>query len=235
MRGVFITGTDTGVGKTLVSCGLAAALSRSGRTVGVMKPIETGCEPAPSGGLRAADAEALHFYSGASTSPDDVCPQRFAEPLAPEVAAQRAGVTVDLDKIDSSFRRIAAGADFVIVEGAGGLLVPIAGGVCMADLAARFELPLLVVVGSKLGAINHARLTYECARARQLDVYGYVINFLSPGADLAADTNIEVLRGLLGEPRAIIAWQSRGLESTPSHRDQLAALFAERFDLKRLP
>lgn len=235
MRGVFTTGTDTGVGKTLVSCGIAAALRASGSRVGVIKPIETGCDAGPDGGLHAADAELLRFFAGSDDEPGDVCPERFAEPLAPEVAARRAGRSVDLARIETAFRRIAGRADYVIAEGAGGLLVPIAPGVMMADLAKSLQLPLLLVVGSKLGAINHALLTVECARARGVALCGYVVNFVTPAGDLAAETNVETLRSLLGPPLGIIPWQTEPIAPTPTRRDSLATLFAARLDLAKLP
>ena len=233
MRGVFVTGTDTGVGKTMVACGLAAALRRQGSRVGVIKPIETGCDSGPDG-LRAADAEALRFFAESGDPAECVCPQRFAEPLAPEVAARRAGSSVDLVRIRAAFDRVAGGADFVIAEGAGGLLVPIADNVSMADLAKSMDLPLLIVVGSKLGAINHALLTVDCARRRGLDVRGYVVNFPAGGADVAADTNVEVLRRHLGPPLGVIPWQPQGLVLTPEGRAALAALFSARIDLAAL-
>ena len=233
-RGLFITGTDTGVGKTLVTCGLAAALRARGVCVGVMKPIETGCAAGPGGELRAADAEALAWFAGSTAAPTDICPIRFAEPLAPSAAAARAGVAIDLGRIDQAFARVSAGADFVLVEGAGGLLVPIAPGVSMAELALRLGLPLLVVVGNKLGAINHARLTCEVARARGLELRGWALNCLTPGPDLAADTNAGALRDLLGPPLAVIPWQPEGIILGEAARDHLGAVLAEHCDLSDL-
>ena len=235
MRGFFITGTDTGVGKTQVTCGLAAALHRAGHRVGVIKPVETGCAPSSTGGaLRAADAEALRFFAASPHAPDVICPQRFAEPLAPAVAARRAGTEVDLEAIRSAFAQISTTSDVILAEGAGGLLVPITDEVLMADLAAVLELPVLVVVGSKLGAINHALLTFESARSRGLGVAGYVLNFPTRGSDIAAETNVEELRRLLGEPLGVIPFQPAGLRQTEDGRAALAALFHEHCDLARL-
>lgn len=234
MRGLFVTGTDTGVGKTMVACGLAAALRRRGCRVGVLKPVETGCAMGRQGEMLAADAEALRFFSETSDPSSIVCPQRFAEPLAPEVAAERAGTAVNLDLVRAAFDQVSSGADFVIAEGAGGLLVPVAPGVAMADLAKSLGLPVLLVVGSKLGAINHALLSAEAIRQRGLELVGYVVNFLSPEADLAAETNVAVLHHHLGPPLGVIPWQAEGLPLEADRRAGLASLFAERIDLDAL-
>lgn len=234
MAGFFVTGTDTGVGKTMVSCGLAAALRREGYRVGVIKPAETGCARAADGGLIAADAELLRFFAESPDAPALICPQRFEEPLAPEVAARRAGSAVDMAAILSAHGRIAGAADVTIVEGAGGLLVPLTPEATMADLARSLGLPVLLVVGSKLGAINHALLSAEVIRARGLGWAGYVINFLGPGPDIAAETNVEVLTRHLGPPLGIIPWQDECLVASEARRAELAALFAERIDLASL-
>ena len=234
MSGLFVTGTDTGVGKTMVACGLAAALQQKGHRVGVLKPAETGCEPGGDGRLRAADAEALSFFAGSSDDPAVICPQRFADPLAPEMAAERAGTRVDVDAIHTAFAQVSARAEVTIVEGAGGLLVPLTADVTMADLAQALGLPVLLVIGSKLGAINHALLTAECVRRRGLGWLGYVVNFLTPEADLAAETNVEMLRRHLGPALGIIPWQAEGLSQTPARRSDLASLFRQRVDLDAL-
>jgi len=234
MRGVFVTGTDTGVGKTFVSCVLAAGLRARGLRVGVMKPFETGCAPAPDGGRIAADAEALRHFAGSTAAADDVCPVRLAEPLAPQVAAERAGVAIDLHPVHAAYARIRAAADFVLVEGAGGLLVPITTSVTMADLAQELDLSLLVVVGSKLGALNHALLTCEVARGRGLRLAGYVVNFPSPGSDVAADTNVAVLARRLGPPLGVLPFAEAAAAPAPENRARLAALAEQRLDLDRL-
>lgn len=202
--------------------------------VAVMKPIETGCEATAAGGLRAADAEALRFFADAADHPDLICPIRFAEPLAPQVAAERAGVAIDLERIRTAFEQLAAGAEIVLVEGAGGLLVPIAPGFAMADLARTLDLPVLVVVGSKLGAINHAMLTCEVARGRGLALVGYAVNFPTPASDIAAATNVAILRELLGPPLGVFPWQADAALLTGANRDRLAALGREQVDLDRL-
>jgi dethiobiotin synthetase len=200
-RGLLVTGTDTGVGKTFVGCALAAALSGRMR-VGVLKPVETGCREVGSE-LFADDAARLRDAAGPEAdflSLDLVCPHRYAEPLAPWVAAERTGRPVSLDLVRECYDRLASLSDVVLVEGAGGLLVPLTGRFSFADLAADLALPLLVVVGSRLGAINQALLTLECARGRGLAVSGFVMNQLTPQSDLAERTNAEALRRLTDVP-----------------------------------
>ena len=192
-RGVFVTGTDTGVGKTLVACALLRGLRARGVDAGAMKPIETGVGPA--GPL---DALALREAAGADDALDLVCPQRFALPAAPTVAAAAEGRSVDLALIRRAFGALAARHACVIVEGAGGLLVPAAEGVSMADLARELGLPLLLVARARLGTINHTRLSLEVARARGLAVTGVVISHgvtPLPASDLA---NLDALRAELG-------------------------------------
>jgi dethiobiotin synthetase len=195
---LLITGTDTGVGKTLVGCALASALAETYR-VAVFKPAETGCRLV-DGELVPEDALQLRAAARSDAALELVCPFRFAEPLAPWVAAERAGRAIDPDRIADCFRRLASFADFVIVETAGGLLVPLTRTYGYADLAADLELPLLVVVASRLGAINQTLLTVECARGRGLQVLGYVLNQVSAEGDVAQETNAEALARLVGAP-----------------------------------
>jgi dethiobiotin synthetase len=190
MAGLFITGTDTGVGKTFIARGIAAVLRARGQRVGVMKPVETGC-----GGTiprRPADALALRAAAGSRLPPDRICPYPLDAPLAPDVAARLENTRIDPAVIVAAFRAMRAAHDVTLVEGAGGLLVPIADRYVMADLARDLDLPLLVVVDSKLGAINHTLLTLEAAAARGLAVCGYVLNHAA-AADEAAATNASVL------------------------------------------
>ena len=223
--GVLITGTDTGVGKTVVGCGLAAALTARGKRVGVLKPAETGC-PQRRDGLYPQDAARLAAFAHSSLPLDEVCPYRFAPPLAPSVAAELAGRRIDSGRIAEHFRRQAASHDVVIVEGAGGLLVPLHGRYAFADLAVELRLPVVVVVGSKLGALNHALLTFECAQARGLPLLGYILNHPSPDSDLAIQTNARTLAGLTDVPCL------GQLPFVPLHNDVAAdrALLGRQFD-----
>lgn len=198
-RGLFVTGTDTGVGKTLVACALLRALRARGRDPAGMKPIETGV--GPDGPL---DALALRAAAGDLDPLDDVCPQRFALPAAPSVAAAAEGRSIELWAVQRAFERLGARHDCVIVEGAGGLLVPVAEQKCMADLARDLELPVLVVARAALGTINHTLLTLEAAVARGLSVAGVVISHAGGPLSGADAANLEALRraldaALLGE------------------------------------
>jgi len=231
---LFIAGTDTGVGKTTVACGLAAALALGGTRVGVFKPAETGCPPGPDGQRRGEDAYRLQMFSGSDAAPGDVCPYALPEPLAPALAARRAGVRIDLDVLVAAHARITAVHDVTLVEGAGGLLVPLTDSLTFADLAVRLRAPVLVVVASRLGAINHALLTVRAARALGLDVLGYVVNFpLPPGDDVAAHTNVDMLAEWLGPPLGVVPHLG---EVAPTHaeRRRLAELFRQHVRLDAL-
>ena len=195
-RGFFVTGTDTGVGKTVVSCALVRGLRDRGIDVGVMKPIETGVdEHGPQ------DAIALRRAGGDLDPLADICPQRFALPAAPNVAAAVEGQKVDLGLVEAAFRRLSARRAAVVVEGAGGLLAPTTDDETMADLARRLGLPLIVVARASLGTINHTRLTLEFARSVGLEIVGVVICHAGgtlSGADLR---NLGCLRSELGSLR----------------------------------
>jgi len=166
-RGLFISGTDTGVGKTLVSVGLTAALANAGRRVAAMKPCETG---------EGDDAARLVAATGRALDRALTNPYRFPLPAAPEIAARRAGARIELGRIDTAYRTLAADAELTIVEGAGGLLVPLAGALTIADLVARLDLPLLIVARTRLGTINHTLLTAEVARRRGLRLLGVIFS-----------------------------------------------------------
>lgn len=197
--GIFITGTDTGVGKTFVACGLAALLRDAGYRVGVMKPAETGCVE-KEGELFPEDAVRLKEASGSADPLEKICPYRFIDPLAPAVAAERSGITLDIDRIRKIYEGIRAGNDITLVEGAGGLLVPLLPHYTYADLAKLLKLPVLVVAANRLGALNHLLLTLEHASCRGLRVVGYVLNRLDPAPSLAAETNRDALRTLTAAP-----------------------------------
>ena len=191
--GIFVTGTDTGVGKTLVSLALIAAFRKSGLKVGAMKPIETGVED--EGPL---DAIALRDAAGSTDPLATVCPQQFALPAAPNAAASAEGREVDLIAIDAAYEVLAKGRDLMVVEGAGGLLVPIQEEWTMAELARRLDLPLLVVARASLGTINHTALTLEVAASRALPVLGVVISHVDGPISSADASNLLALKQFLG-------------------------------------
>ena len=186
-RAFLVTGTDTGIGKTLVACAIAASLSERMR-VGVLKPAETGCRE-EGGQLVPEDARRLREASACDMPLEVICPFRYAEPLAPWLAAERAGRPIGIERVRECFREIAAASDVVLVESAGGLLVPLTASYSFADLAADLELSLVIVVGSRLGALNQALLTIESARNRGLTISGYVVNQLTRERDLAQQLN----------------------------------------------
>jgi dethiobiotin synthetase len=220
-RSLLITGTDTGVGKTSIGCALAAALTARRLKVGVFKPAETGC-PADAGKYHPHDAALLRYFSESQAEIETVCPYALREPLAPLVAARRAQVEIRVDVIADAYRRISLDHDLTLVEGAGGLLVPIAPGIDYAGLAARLDLPIVVVVASRLGAINHALLTIRYARTLGLRIVGYIVNFPKADADIAADTNIDVLHELLGPPLGVLPFLGP-IEANAATRKHLAA------------
>lgn len=233
-RSLFITGTDTGIGKTTVASALAAALWRRGIDLRVIKPVETGCAAVAGGVLIPADALQLRWAAGRESDPlDSVCPFRFREPLAPGVAAAREGVRLDLATIADAVTAVTRAAPLALVEGAGGIAVPLTQGTTFADLARACELRVLVVVGNRLGAINHARLTVDWVARTDLELAGYVMNTLQPDRDLAAETNIEVLRELLGPPLGVFPYMRPPLR-TDEERLRIADVAEQTLDIARL-
>lgn len=201
MSALVVTGTDTGVGKTLVAAAVVAGLAARGLRVGVAKPVETGCTGTPE------DAAALAGAAAAAEPLEAICPVRLPAPLAPLLAAERAGTAIDAAALVAALRARAAAHDLLVVEGAGGLLVPLTPAVSYADLAAALAAPVLLVVGSRLGAINHALLTLEVLAARGLAAAGYVVSPLAPPGDLATDTNAALLARLTAVPcLGVLPW-----------------------------
>lgn len=192
--GFFITGTDTGVGKTVVAGGLVASLRNSGLDIGVMKPIETGFS------LRSSDALFLKRMAGVDDPLDSVTPYRLKHPLSPFTAAQIEGISIRLEKIRQAYRRLLKKHQAVFVEGAGGFLVPITHKVTMADLALRLNLPLLIVARTNLGTLNHTLLTVEVAKRRGAKVAGVIFNHLVQRSGLAERTNASVIKDFLSVP-----------------------------------
>jgi dethiobiotin synthetase len=194
---LFVIGTDTGVGKTVVSASLLAAVVARGGTASAFKPAESGCMPGPSGPV-PTDAELLRRAAGGHQDLADVCPYRFEAEVAPGVAAERAGAFIDFERVAETVSAARTRRpDLLVVEGAGGLLVPFGAGRTTADLAARLELPLLVVARAGLGTINHTLLTVEVARARGLRVAAVVLNDPAPTgepAELVASNAEEIER-----------------------------------------
>ena len=205
-KGIFITGTDTGVGKTIVSATLARLLADKGIKVGVMKPVTCGCSER-DGRLVSDDAELLAWSAGIEVS-QEIAPYLLREPVAPSVAAEKERVKIEFSRILAAYHRLADEHDFVLVEGAGGLMVPLAGGLLVADLVKLLGLPLLVVARPDLGTVNHTLLTCFAARELGLVVKGTIIsNYpLKPSAaEASAPHLIDSLSGvpLLGRFPAV--------------------------------
>ncbi len=199
MRGLLVTGTDTGVGKTVVTAALCLALRRRGLDAGIVKPVQSGSRAADPGG----DAMLLKSWAGLSEDPEEIAPYSFAQPLAPLVAARLEGRSLDLDEVGARTRALARRHELCLVEGVGGLLVPMGPGWTVADLAAALALPLLVVARAGLGTVNHTLLTVREARRYGLEVVGVVANESAPVApadDPSLATNAELIETLAGVP-----------------------------------
>lgn len=196
--GYFITGTDTEIGKTTIACGVVKRLASDGHTVAVMKPVASGCHRTDEG-LRNADAEALIAASGHNWKYEQVNPFAFEPAIAPHIAAADAGIDISADVILSVFKDLQRQSDRIVVEGVGGFRVPLAEGFDTADLAVKLGLPVILVVGLRLGCINHALLTAEAVLARGLKFAGWIGNSLDPAMDSEA-ANIEALREHLPGP-----------------------------------
>jgi dethiobiotin synthetase len=197
-RRIFVTGTDTGVGKTVVACALVRGLRELGVRVEVMKPLASGALRTPQG-LRNADALALIKASGTHAPYARVNPYCFEPHISPHIAAKEANIDVDLGTIRENCDVLALGADWVVIEGAGGWLAPVSDHQSMADLAVALEAPVLLVVGIRLGCLNHAQLTRFALAARGVRVAGWIANEVDP-AMLRGRENLASLEQLLGEP-----------------------------------
>jgi len=200
IRGIFITGTDTDVGKTWVAAGLTAALKERGLNAVYFKPIQSGC-PIQEGRLIPTDARLAREVAGLTEPLEVLTPISLRLPLAPGVAAAQAGVEVDLKRIAAGIRDLASRYEFLVVEGAGGLYVPLIGThFLVLDLIEWMGLPLAVVAKSGLGTINHAVLTVKAALAAKIPVAGVILNRYPEKPGLAEETNPGVIAALTGVP-----------------------------------
>ncbi len=220
-RGLFVAGTDTGVGKTFVATALLRALGEAGRRAIGMKPVAAGFA---RGTTINADVLALRNASGLDAPETDVNPYGFEPAIAPHVAAARAGVVIDVETIAAAYERLAAQVDVVVVEGAGGVLVPLGPRIDMLDVAAHLRIPVLLVVGVRLGCINHALLSALAINARGIALAGWVANYIDPAMD-AADASVVAIAERLPAPRvADIEFVPRGAPVPSLPRDALRAL-----------
>ncbi len=223
LKGIFVTGTDTDVGKTVIACALTRGLTALGLRVAVMKPVASG-SVRTAAGLRNPDAMALAQASNVTLPYEHVNPYCFEQAISPHIAAKDAGISVDIDKIRRGYVALGDCADWVVVEGAGGWLAPLSDRrQTMADLAWALGIPALMVVGVKLGCLNHAQMTQMAIEARGVSFAGWIANH--PEAPMArAAENLAALERLLGAPPLGHVPYSPGDTSTLVLREAAARL-----------
>jgi dethiobiotin synthetase len=224
MKGYFITGTDTGIGKTRVTAGLLKAFARTGRKTVGMKPVASGAVQTPEG-LRSEDALALQAAASEKRRYSLVNPYCFAPPVAPHLAALEAGVEIHLDTIRTAYSELCKGADTVLVEGVGGWQVPLSPTLELPDLVRELELPVIMVVGMRLGCLNHALLTARALNADSLELAGWVANDIDPAferpeaniASLEAELHAPLLTRMPYAPKASVDAVAKVLEAACKH------------------
>ena len=197
-KGFFIAGTDTGIGKTFVSCALLKAFADKGECVGAMKPIAAGCEKTPDG-WQNDDALQLMQHTNIELSYQLINPVALPPPIAPHIAIEQAGESVTIAQLTKHFEQIKNRADYFIVEGAGGWLVPLNKNESMADIPKAFGLDVILVVGIRLGCINHALLTVDAIQQSGNQLAGWVANIIDPEM-LMTDENIAALKNRIRAP-----------------------------------
>ena len=208
-QSLFIIGTDTNVGKTYVASALVKHFVNAGfKTVG-MKPVASGCELNDKSELINEDVKALTSASNVSAPLDLINPYRFAPAIAPHIAAEQAGIRIDLNLIKQAYAQLENLADMVIVEGAGGFCVPLNNTETLADLAKQLNIPIILVVGLRLGCINHALLTVEAIQARGLKLAGWIANEIEPNFTMF-DENLSCLERRIAAPcLSVVRWQGQ--------------------------
>jgi len=213
-RGVFITGTDTDIGKTVVTAGLVASLRQNGYDMGVMKPFQSGA-PEVEGKLLAPDIDFVLEMTDLEADYDLINPIRLKPPLAPSIAAEVEGVEVDINDVKLAYQELQKQFEGLIVEGAGGLIVPLAEDFLVPDLVKMLELPIIIVARPNLGTINHTVLTVKVARQLGLEVLGVIINGLKADEmGTAEETNPEIISKLGDVPILGIIPYIEGLDGS---------------------
>ncbi len=221
-KAILVTGTDTGVGKTYVTCLLGKRLREAGIGVRPLKPVESGCLPGPDGRPYPADAAALRDAVAPSLPLSAICLHALPAPLSPHLAAAAAGVTVDPERIRRSVTDAANASDLVLVEGAGGIAVEIGAGYSFAGLARDLSLPVLVVAGNRLGVLNHLSLTVRYLQAEGLRLLGVVLSDTSPEPFPARESNEAEVRRIAGD-----GWLGRVPFGAPAAPDDFFSRFRE--------
>jgi dethiobiotin synthetase len=232
-EGIFITGTDTGVGKTLIAAGLVAALKDQGIDVGVMKPLESGAPSFESAPI-PQDALYLKEIAGVSDDLNLINSYCFRAPLAPGVAAEQEGVEVDLQRIERMYDELKGRHQFMVVEGVGGLLVPIAQGVFLPDLIKLLGLPLILVARSSLGTINHTLLSLYYCQQEGLEVKGLIMSKSTPEADPSEASNAQVIAECSAVPLLGTLPYLRDYAGVKGNRIFLTQIFTEHMDMEKL-
>lgn len=216
MSGWFVAGTDTGVGKTLVAQALIQRGVAAGKRVAAMKPVSAGCVQTPEGWLND-DVAQLRAASNVSLPLALMNPYAFEPPIAPHLAAQQAGIEIDLARIESAYREIASLSDEVVVEGVGGLLVPLNANETAADIVLRLNLPVILVVGMRLGCLNHALLTVEAMARRGIKLEAWVANQIDPTMR-EFERNLESLKERISAPLLCVLPPMKPAEKTIIHK-----------------
>ncbi len=231
MTGIFVTGTDTNVGKTAIAAGIAGALRNKGYSVGVMKPVQSGAAQR-NGRLYSQDAEFMIKAASACDGEELVCPVLLKEALAPGVAAKIEGKDIDIELIKNAYSELEKRHDFVVVEGAGGIAAPLKDNFLISDLISFLGIPAIIVARAGLGTINHTLLTVEHAKNRKIPVIGVILNNYKGG--LAEETNPEAIEKLTGVPvLGIIPHDSR-ISTEEGELGDIVALVERHVDISRL-
>ena len=224
-QGFFVTGTDTGVGKTLISAALIHSLRNENVRVSGMKPIASGCIETGHG-LKNEDADLLLEASNVDADYDLICPCRFLPPIAPHIAAQGQGTVISIEHIMGCYHRLQSVSDKIVVEGVGGWQVPLDEHKSMSDLAIELDLPVIIVVGGRLGCINHAMLTAGSILASGLSIAGWVFNQVEPDMQQVDAVKQALQNRMPGHLLADISWQKN-----PDFRE--ISLQLDMLDVKR--